>query len=64
MDHDDALLSRLLFDARERIEMQIDSVERRSGRPDLHGRTLVAEIDSYRIGHGWNPDGFGGEGRR
>jgi hypothetical protein len=58
----DALLSRLLFEARERSEMLADIVEIRTGRPDATGRRLVEEIDAYRARRGWSPHGFGGEG--
>lgn len=56
-----AKLSRLLFDAREQIEMWADVVERGTGQPADHLRRLVAEIDAYRAEHGWSPHGFGGE---
>lgn len=58
---DNRLLSRILFEARERVEMSADVVERQSGREDGWGRRLVAEIDDYRERRGWPPDGFGGE---
>lgn len=56
-----ARLSRILFDAREQIEMWSDVVERRSGQESTHTRQLVAEIDDYRAERGWSPHGFGGE---
>lgn len=56
-----ARLSRLLFMARESVEMWADTVERMSGRPDNHNRSLLAEIDNYRSERGWSPHGFGGE---
>lgn len=56
-----ARLSRLLFDAREQIDMWADVVEARSRRPATDARKVVAEIDAYRAEHGWSPHGFGGE---
>lgn len=57
-------LSRLLWHARERVEMAADSVEHSTGREDMHGRRLVADIDAFRAAQGWSPNGFGGEGPR
>lgn len=54
-------LSRMLFHARESIEMFADVVEVRTGRPDTFNRNLRDEIDAYREEHGWSPNGFGGE---
>ena len=56
-----ARLSRMLFEARERVEMSADTVELQVGKPDIWGRRLVAEIDAYRAEQGWSPHGFGGE---
>jgi len=58
---DAQLLSRLLFESRERVEMAADMIERRAGQPDEWGRRLVAEIDEYRASRGWSPHGFGNE---
>lgn len=59
---DDArLLSRLLFESRERIEMHRDMVENRSGQRDEWARRLVEEIDVYRASRGWSTHGYGGE---
>lgn len=55
------LLSRILFEARERVDMMADIVETNTGQPDLHGRRLMKEIDDYRAKQGWNPHGFGKE---
>jgi hypothetical protein len=55
------LLSRLLFESRERVEMARDMVESRTGQTDEWARRLVAEIDEYRAARGWSPHGFGGE---
>jgi transcriptional regulator with XRE-family HTH domain len=64
-DHDgsaDAVrLSRLLFEARESLQMWADSVESRSGQPDHYTRALVRQIDEFRAERGWSPQGFGGE---
>ena len=55
-----ARLSRLLFDAREIIEMYRDVVaERRAPDPQL--TRVRDEIDAYRAERGWSPHGFGGE---
>lgn len=54
-------LSRLLFLARESIEMFADTVEGRAGRSAQHQRQLVEEIDAYRAARGWSPHGYGGE---
>jgi hypothetical protein len=54
-------LSRVLFEARERISMQIDVTESQTGKPDDWGRRLLLEIDSIRTREQWNPHGFGGE---
>lgn len=56
-----AELSRLLFEARESIDMWADVVESRAGEPATYERSLVNRIDAYRARQGWNPDGFGGE---
>lgn len=61
MNGEAARLSRLLFDARELVEMYGDVVEARTGRPDQYSRRVRDEIDTYRAEHGWSPDGFGGE---
>jgi hypothetical protein len=57
----DAELSKLLFEARELIEMFADVVESRTGAVDASMRVVVCRIDEYRAGRGWNPDGFGAE---
>jgi hypothetical protein len=58
-----ARLSRLLFEAREQIDMWADVVESRTGQSAEYVRRVVAEIDAYRAEHGWSPHGFGGETR-
>jgi hypothetical protein len=54
-------LSRLLFQARESIDMFGDIVEARTGKVDNYTRHLRDEIDLYREEQGWSPNGFGGE---
>ncbi|MFJ1539220.1 hypothetical protein ACIODS_11825 [Micromonospora chalcea] len=57
-----ALLSRMLFEAREQAEMFADLIERQTGGGGMtQARRLVREIDAYRAARGWSPDGFGGE---
>lgn len=58
---DAARLSRILFEARERVEMALEVVEIQSGQVDTWGRRLRDEIDEYRAERGWSPHGFGGE---
>lgn len=58
----DAELSKLLFEAREQLDMWADIVEVKSGVPARYPREVVARIDAYRAERGWSPDGFGGEG--
>lgn len=58
---DAARLSRMLFEARELIDMFADIVEQGGRRPDTWSRRVRAEIDAYRAERGWSPDGFGGE---
>lgn len=60
-DSDAKRLSRLLFAARESVEMFADIVEARAGKPDTYTRRLVSEIDQYRAERGWSPHGFGHE---
>lgn len=54
-------LSRVLFEARERISMQIDVTESQTGKLDAWGQRLLREIDEIRAREQWNPHGFGGE---
>jgi hypothetical protein len=56
-----AHLSKMLFEAREQVEMWADVVEARTGLRATHTRRVIAEIDTYRAEQGWSPDGFGGE---
>lgn len=58
---DAARLSRMLWHARELIDMYADIVEAEIGKPEKSSRKLIAEIDEYRAEHGWSPHGFGGE---
>jgi hypothetical protein len=56
-----ARLSRLLWEARELIDMLHDIVSARTGKDDAWSVRVRDEIDAYRAEKGWNPDGFGGE---
>jgi hypothetical protein len=58
---ENARISRLLFCAREEIEMWADVVESRSGEIAESQRRTIREIDEYRAERGWSPHGFGGE---
>jgi hypothetical protein len=58
----DAELSRLLFEARELIDMYGDVVEAKAGVPDEWSRQVRDQLDAYRAERGWSPHGFGGEG--
>lgn len=51
-------LSRMTFEARELIDMLVDITRGR----DTWAERARDEIDAYRAGRGWSPDGFGGEG--
>jgi len=61
MTTDEALLSKLLFEAREAVEMYADIVAAEVKESE-YLRRLVREIDAYRTERGWSPSGFGGEG--
>lgn len=58
-----ARLSKLLFTARELIDMYADMMV--SSQPQLQAhvypRAIRDEIDEYRAEKGWSPNGFGGE---
>jgi hypothetical protein len=56
-----ARLSKLMFEAREAVEMYADVVKMQAGRDDDWLRRVVADLDAYRAEQGWNPHGFGGE---
>ena len=58
----DAELSKLLFEAREVLEMFADIVEADTRKEAEHARGIVRRIDVYRAERGWSSDGFGGEG--
>lgn len=58
---DAARLSKLLFEARELVDMLSSITEARSGRPDTWSRRVRDELDAYRAEQGWSPHGFGGE---
>lgn len=59
--NDNEKLSRLLFLAREHIEMWADVVEHSQHEPAQDVRRVLSEIDAYRAERGWSPHGFGGE---
>jgi hypothetical protein len=54
-------LSKLLFEARELIDMYGDTLAHGIGREDTYVREVRDKIDAYRAGRGWSPHGFGGE---
>lgn len=54
-------LSKLLFEAREEIEMWADVVEARTGKSASQTRDVLARLDQYRAERGWSPHGFGYE---
>ena len=56
-----ARLSKLLFTAREAVEMYADVIKALHGNEAVSLRRLVEEIDTYRAERGWSPNGFGGE---
>lgn len=56
-----ARLSRLLWDAREGLEMWADTVEAQTQKRDTPTRSTIEEIDTFRDEQGWSPNGFGGE---
>lgn len=56
---DAATVSRLLFQAREVIEMTCVLSEARIGRGDRFLRRLLTEIDAFRAAQGWSPHGYG-----
>jgi hypothetical protein len=60
---DPAQLSKLLFEARELVDMLGDMVAARTGGADDWSRRVRDEIDAYRAERGWSPHGFGGEQR-
>lgn len=60
--NEDARLSKMLFEAREAVDMYADIVRSQTGKVDPWLRRLVDEIDTYRSERGWSLDGFGGEG--
>ena len=55
-------LSRILWNARENIEMYADLIEGRHGKAaGVPLRDDIKEIDDYRASRGWSPNGYGGE---
>jgi 5-methylcytosine-specific restriction endonuclease McrBC regulatory subunit McrC len=56
-----ARLSKMLFEARELIDMFGDVTELQSGQNDTWARRVRDELDEYRAERGWSPHGFGNE---
>lgn len=56
-----ARLSRMLFEARELIDMYGDVVASQTGKESEWVRRVRDDIDQYREDQGWSPHGFGGE---
>lgn len=54
-------LSRVLFEAREQLDMWADVVESRTGERDHSLTRLIKEIDTYRRNRGWLEGGYGNE---
>ena len=54
-------LSRLLWEARELVEMFGDVVASRTGSRSDWAIRVREEIDAYRAEQGWPPHGFGHE---
>lgn len=57
----DAELSRLLYEAREQIDMWGDVVFARTGQTPEYVNGVRDRIDAYRAERGWPHNGFGGE---
>lgn len=57
----DAELSKLLFMAREQIDMWADVVAARTGQRPEYIDSVRDCIDAYREERGWSQHGFGGE---
>lgn len=57
----DAELSRMMFSAREYLDMYGDMMRTWGVDPTTGPHRIRDEIDAYRVSRGWNPDGFGGE---
>lgn len=58
---DAARLSKLLFEARELIDMWNAVIKGQTGQDDGWSARVRDEIDAYRAERGWSPHGFGGE---
>lgn len=59
--NESARLSRMLFEAREAIDMYGDITASQTGKESEWLRRIRDEIDQYREDQGWSPHGFGGE---
>lgn len=56
-----AEVSKLMFEAKESLEMWNDVVNAKMGRDDPYTKGLIDRIVEYRKTQGWSPNGFGGE---
>lgn len=56
-----AEVSKLLFEARELIDMYGDVVARATGCRAAHVDDVRDRLDAYRAARGWSRNGFGGE---
>jgi hypothetical protein len=57
----EARLSKLLFEARELVDMWRTHVWATTGKADEWSSRVRDEIDAYRAEQGWSRHGFGGE---
>jgi len=57
---DERRLSKLLFEAREQLDMFADIMQSQIGQA-LGPRRVRDEIDAYRNERGWSPHGYGRE---
>lgn len=61
MPGDAARLSKLLFEAREIVDMYRTVVWSQTGKADPWASRVRDEIDAYRAERGWSRHGFGNE---
>jgi hypothetical protein len=60
--HEPTVLSALLFNARELLDMYGDTVFHMTDRKDPWVYGIRDQIDAYRAERGWPTNGYGGEG--
>jgi hypothetical protein len=60
--HEPTVLSALLFNARELLDMYGSTVFQMTDRRDRWVYGTRDQIDAYRAERGWSPNGYGGEG--